>query len=163
VKFNISGATKDLQRKVKAALDETALKLEMGSFLTERVAFKARSGKPLNDTGNFPPLKDSSKAIRRRDNRRKHPAFSPERSNLTITGQLIDAVSFRQLRDTAFELFVDDTQRFELGAPNNKQVADDLASRDFVIFTANGLKRDKNIPRRLKEILLRFLRRQLKS
>ena len=163
VKFDAAAAANRLKKDIGKALDDGKLQTEMGIFLTERVRFEARKGKPLNNNRKFPNLKPSTVASRRANKEKKHPAFSPGKSNVTITGQLLDAVSFKRVKSRIFELFVKDSKRNKRGDPNNEQVSDFLKDKGFVIFTGKGMKSDKKIPRRLKQILLRFLRKRLRS
>jgi len=163
VKFNPSAATKGLKKRIKKATGNKQLKAEYGEFLTERIRFQARKGRPLNDNGRFPKLKPSTVESRRNYRGRKHPAFSPAKSNLTITGQLQDAIKFKRKRSGLFELFVDNSRRKGRGEPNNRELSSFLEKIGFTLFSTKGLKKDKKIPRRLKQLLLRFLRKQLRK
>ena len=172
VKFDTAGAVSRLKKKINELLVDDNLQTEVGIFLTERIRFEARTGKPLNDSGSFPDLKDSSKGIRAglAKSNKTHPAFSPDRSNLTFSGQLQDALSFKRIKGGVYELFIKATARQPvktkggkaIKSPNNKKVDEDLRSRGFNLFTGKGLKQNKKIARRIKQILLRFLRRKLK-
>lgn len=181
VKFNPQISAENLKRELEKAADSTGLNKEWGNFLTERVRFEARRGKPLNDTRSFPELTDASKSIRAAlaTQNPTHPAFSPGKSNATFTGQLLDAVAFERKRSGLFELFVKKSRRRQLVTDRReRQVVFNetvdrrlrrgvssvqFGTRKFEIFTSEGIKSDKKIPRRLKQILLRFLRRQLRS
>lgn len=172
IKFDPSGASKRLKDKLNTVIREPEVESEIGIMLTERVRLEARRGSPLNDGRSFPELKDSSKRIRKglAKINKPHQAFSPERSNLTFTGQLQDAISFKRLKNGLFELFVSEKKRSATKgfdgkrgeSLTNKEVDKDLRSRGFELFTGKGLKSEKKIPRLIKQILLRFLRRQLR-
>lgn len=172
VKFDPNKAAKDLKAKLNQVIAEKEVETEIGILLTERVRYEARRGKPLNDDRSFPELKESSKGIRKGLSKRNktHPAFSPDKSNLTFSGQLQDAISFKRLKKGIFELFVNDKKhvapKYKDGkrgeSLTNSQIDKDLRKRGFELFTARGLKSEKKIPRRIKQILLRFLRRQLR-
>ena len=181
VKFDVNKASKGLRDTINKLSRDPKLETEVGQFLTERVRFEARRGKPLNDNRKFPELSDASKAIRARLQKlnRTARAYSAKKSNLTFTGQLQDAIAFKRTRKGLFELFVKATRRRPLrtgkgkfqSSPNNKRVDEQLRSgveskqfgtRKFELFTAKGLKSDKKIPKRIKQIYLRFLRRQLR-
>lgn len=85
---------------------------EIGEFLITRIKGEARRGKPLNGLRWFPPLAPSTKMIREALSgvNETHPAFKYDRSNLTFSGQLIDAVVF-ELTDDHIKIFVDRTRR----------------------------------------------------
>ena len=163
VRFSPAAATRKLQKQVTKATNNPALQGEIGTFLIERIKFNARRGKPLNDSGGFPKLEDSTIKSRRNNKQRKHQAFSPTKSNLTITGQLQEAITFKRIGGGIFELFIDKTRRNEGGKSNNRQISDFLEKIGFTLFSAKGLRRDRKITGRVKQILLRFLRKELKS
>lgn len=85
---------------------------EIGQFVVGRIQLEARRAKPLNDTRDLPELKESTKFIRANleELNETHPAYRANRSNLTFTGQLIDAVVF-EIGRQAIEIFVDATRR----------------------------------------------------
>lgn len=127
---------------------------------------ETRSGKQLPSKGSGrakrqPALERSTKKYRnyiKRTPTKKHPAFSPNRSNLTISGQLIDALDFKVTR-TGFEVFVKDSNRTAYSTlglinraknstpPNNQKLAEFLADagRSFVGIDNKGLKQVSNI------------------
>ena len=163
VKFNPAIAAKNLAKKIRKATNDKRLEKDICDFMVERVRFQARRGSPLNDNGRFPRLKESTVKSRRNNSQRKHPAFSPGKSNLTITGQLQDAVTCRRKSGGLFELFMKKSRRSERGAPNNRQLAKFLEKIGFTLFSVRGIKRDKKIARRMKQTLLRFLRKRLRK
>jgi len=166
IKWNIGKTAAEIAKKVKRASSKKKFELLIGEFITTRVRARARKGQPLNNTWHFPNLKPSTiKARKALTKGGKHPAFSPARSNLTITGQLLDAVRFDRLDDTSFLLFIAPTKRkLELGTPpNNKQLAGYLEEKGFTIFSKKGIRLDRKIPLRIKQILLRFLRKELRK
>ena len=163
VRFNPKIAARKFKKKITKATNNKALQLDIGSFITERIIFFARKGNPLNNSGKFPKLKKSTIKARRSLKGKKHPAFSPAKSNLTITGQLQDAIGFKRISGGKFEIFVNKSARDESKAPNNRQLSRFLEKIGFVLFTAKGLRRDKKITRHVKKVLLKFLKKELKS
>ena len=166
VKFDIKKITRELRNAVDDAARNDQFFKQAGDMITTRIKMKARQGKPLNEDGRFPPLFGSTIEARKRiqnSTLRTHPAFKPGKSNLTITGQLIDAVSFRRKRARKFEIFVAPSERDGGDEPNNQKIAGYLAGIGFHIFDKEGIEDDGKIPGRLKQLLLRFLRKQLKS
>lgn len=90
----------ELERQIEATFkkvrESQQMRMEVGEFLRDRLQAEARRGKPLNDSRSFPPLKETSIAIRDAlaETNDTHPTFKPQRSNLTITGQLINAIEY---------------------------------------------------------------------
>ena len=179
IKFDPKVASQRLKKEIEKVSNDKKLEFEYGKFLTERVRFQARKGKPLNKNKKFPPLSEASKNIRKGLGKKNktHPAFRSDKSNLTFSGQLQDAIAFRRFKNGKFELFVKPTRRRRIeGSPNTLRLNNEdidrelrrgvdsrqLGRRKFVLFDTVGLKSDKKIPKRLKQILLRFLRRQLR-
>jgi len=146
---------------------------EIGEAVTTRVRLEARRRKPLNDTRTFPALTEGTKARRKALAKvnKTHPSFKPAKSSTTFTGQLLDAVTFK-IRKTLVELFVAKSKRQAIkGARGktleeqiafNNELAKELASRGFVIFTAKGLKSEPKLAKRINNIVRRTLRRALK-
>lgn len=165
VKFNTSKLVKELRNVVGDASRNDKFLKEAGDFITTRIKGFARKGRPLNDTRSFPPLfRDTIEARKRiaESTLRTHPAFRPSKSNLTVTGQLIDAVSFRRIRARRFEIFIAPSERDGGDEPNNQKLAGYLEKIGFTIFDKEGIESDGKIPRRFKKLLLRFLRKELK-
>ena len=166
IKWNIGKTAAEIKAKVNRASANKEFEKLIGEFITKRIRSRARKSQPLNDTWHFPNLKPSTiKARAALTKGGRHPAFSPARSNLTISGQLLDAVSFARIDSTSFLIFVAPTERkLELGdPPNNQKLAGFLEKLGFVIFTKKGIRLDRKIPRRIKQILLRFLRKELRK
>lgn len=165
VKFDISKITRELRNAVDDASRDNAFFKQAGDLVTTRIKGFARKGKPLNSKGRFPSLLQSTIEQRRKIKAagfKTHPAFSPPKSNVTITGQLVDAITFRRKRARKFEIFVAPSKRTFSGDPDNQTLARYLADLGFILFDKEGIEEDGQIPRRLKQLLLRFLRKQLR-
>ena len=144
---------------------------EIGKFLVSRIQLEARRAKPLNNSRSFPSLKSITK--QHRDYLKKfnstHGAFKSGRSNLTFTGQLIDAITFK-VKKGLVEIFVEKSSRTPYktgpnstakGTPNNNKLAEILGKIGFVFMTKKGLESDPQIRKRVNNIVRRFLRRSL--
>ncbi|MFO0447764.1 MAG: hypothetical protein ACK52I_03580 [Pseudomonadota bacterium] len=85
----------DVKKSVEDILAGDALKTEIGEFAVQRVKFEARKGTPLSASG-FPPLADSTIKNRRylAKHNNVHPTYKDTRSNLTITGQFLDSLTY---------------------------------------------------------------------
>lgn len=167
-----------LENKVKKTfkdiLDAKAMRTEIGEFLVERIQLEARRGRPLNDTRSLPDLKDSTKRIRQELSKLNptHPSYQAGRSNVTFTGQLVDALAFRLRADRVIVIRVAKTLRRILqGAiskpksgipPNNRQVDRDLRDRGFFMFTVKGVDSEPKIRARINNIVKKYVRRAIK-
>ncbi len=173
IKYDPVKATRALKRQIDRALQDKGVQTDLGILLTDRVRTAARKGRPYNDTRRFPALKTLTKKQRKYLERfnRTHPAYKSSRSSLTFTGQLLDALSFRRVKGTLYELYIKDTSRtaYRTGpnsvakkTPDNETLAGYLDDKGFTIFTAAGLRSDRKILQRAKQIILRYIRRQLR-
>jgi hypothetical protein len=97
IKFNrdtISKAEGDIKNKLKKVLSEPQLLSEVAEVAINDIKFQARRGVSSKNGQRFKPL--SKEWIEKRDRISQatdtHPAYSKNRSNITITGQLLDAL-----------------------------------------------------------------------
>jgi hypothetical protein len=96
----------ELQKRIKEVLSDDKVMSEVSSTLEKDMKFQARKG--VDPEGRpYKPLSDRWVEKRKQIKDSKHGAYSPGRSNLTITGQLIDA-----LRIAAESSSVSNTRRF---------------------------------------------------
>lgn len=171
VKFNVQAAVARLEKTFEKVKLNKQMNREIGELVTKDIRFQARRGKPLNKNRKFPDLKGSSIRIREELARfnSTHPSFSPPKSNATFTGQLLDAVTFKIVRGLV-SIFVDNTKRKPIKTGrrtseeeifNNKEVDEYLRLLGFKIFTAQGVKNEKRLVKRINTIVKRTLRRAL--
>lgn len=149
------------------------LQSKIGEVVVKRVQGEARRKRPLNNSGTFPTLRKATVANRKRlaKYNTTHPTFSERRSNLSFTGQLIDAVGYKTGRD-AVEVLVEDTSRkpYVTGkdgqrakkTPDNNELAGFLRDKGFQLFSAKGIRESKGISKQIRNQVLLFLRRALK-
>lgn len=149
------------------------LQKEIGEDLVRRIKGQARRGKPYNSARSFPALKSST--ISRRKQLAKYnqtgKPFRPRLSNLTLTGQLIDAIKFKANKDFV-EIFVEDSARepyvisskgtLEKKPPDNNTLAGYLSEKGFQLFNGKGLRNDEKINKAIRSKVVRFLRRALR-
>lgn len=172
-KVNITGIP-EIEKKIEETFGKVTenkqMRKEIGEFVVGRIQGEARRGKPLNDSGTFPPLKESTKIIRQSlaTKNPTHPTFSVNRSNATFSGQLIDSIVF-ELGKTVIQIFVDNTRRIPIvGAKDadnnktNKEVDKDLRRRGFFLYTAKGIDSNARIGKRINNIVKKFVRRAIK-
>lgn len=173
---NIKFDSAKITQRVRDIFDKVAsnkdLQNQIGEFVVERIKAEARREQPVNKGRSFPGLKQATIANRRRLGKLNttQKTFKAERSNLTLTGQLIDAVTFEGKNKT-IRIFVEATKRIgyktskkskESNPPDNAKLDSFLRAKGFKLFTAQGVKEFEPIPKRVKALTLRFLRRALK-
>ena len=98
MRVTIKGMNK-VQKNVKKVLLDTivnkANRKEIGDKLLEKMIGSARSGKDPATNESFKPLKKKTKAFRKKWKENEGETgklFKPNRSNLTLTGQLLESV-----------------------------------------------------------------------
>ena len=174
IKIDTSKIAEMEQNIIKSAteiLAGDALKFEVGKFAVDRIKYQARIGQPLNSSGSFPALKDSTVRNRRylAKYNSTHSTFSPDLSNVTILGALLDSLTWESLGNTILRLkFVGDHPIYKgargpfntLPVPNAK-VAEYLAEKGFKIFDSS-LANNQQFVSRIKTICLRYIRRGLR-
>ena len=131
----------EFMRKKRAEFIKTVEK-----YVVEAVKLRSRKGKDEDGT-DFDKLSDSYIKLRKRYKKNLHPSTRPGKSNITATGQLVDAI-FADYRRNGYTLLVRDTKRKgELtGAPSrltNQAVAAyvEANGRLFIGLTPKELER----------------------
>lgn len=155
----------------KQILSGSELKKEVGEFAVERLKYQGRTGKPFNSSDNFPELKPST--VRHRKYLAKynptHPVYSEDFSNLTITGEFWDSLTWLDEGDTLLKLAFTGVHKVYLGAKGqriskpimNDTLAKYLVEKGFMPFD-KSLSTNKQFISRIKNICLGYIRRGLK-
>lgn len=169
---NIPNVERLILKTFKDVKNNKEMLQEIGDFSVGRIRGRVRQGKPLNDTGRFPSLTEVTKRIRKflEGLNATHPTYKASRSNVTFTGQLVDAIDYLIKRRSVVEISVKDTKRSAIIGRNgpikntktNLDVANDLADRGFVLFTADGLRSDENYLKRINKIVNKFIRKSIR-
>lgn len=161
-----------IRTAAKEILSSPALKKEIGEFAVERLKYQARTGKPFNETDNFPSLKEST--IRHRKylarHNTTHETYGASRSNLTITGELLDSLRWRDEGDTLVKVEFSGMHKPYVGAKGqrisktimNETLAKYLEAKGFKVFDTFALKVNAKFIGRIKTICLRYIRRGLR-
>lgn len=161
----------DVISKAKDILAGAALKQEIGEFAVERLKYQARTGAPFNVDKSLPLLKEST--IRNRMYLAKYnttqATFEDGLSNLTITGQLLDSLTWEDIGDTLLSLkFVGVHPAYNgRNGPiksklvDNAKLVEYLAAKGFKVFDSS-LATNKQFISRIKTICLRYIRRGLR-
>jgi hypothetical protein len=162
---------KSVNRRLKSTLNKArpALLNEIGKTAVRRIKGGTRSPKDRMSNQKIPELKDTTIEHRRYLQRfnRTHSTFSPRRSNLTITGQLIDAVTYSK-KSNQVEIFVKDSARkkYKTGGdggthrpPTNQELSQFLSKKGFK-FMRIGKSAREQIENKINRELRRKLRRE---
>ena len=163
---NLDAVTKNLKKIFNDVKREKKLLKDIGVFSRDRIIFEARRGFSMegNKRHKFPPLKDSSKLIRKgilkkMPSRVDDQFFKPNKSNVTLTGQLIKSFSYVVKNNAVFLFFKDPrTKLDEKDTTSNNAVYDDLESRGFGFI---GL--DEKSQKRVRKLVLDEFRRTIKK
>jgi hypothetical protein len=164
-----------IENKLKVALNKLISSKELldkvGEFSRERIYSFAKTGKSLfGDTPEkFMKLSDVYMRYRAKLEKiaQMGDHFAPRRSNLTLTGQMLNALTWRTKKNEV-EVFVKPTARNDepkltqrpRNGPrlNNAQVAEDLAKRGRRFIGMDRLGRE-----RIKKLVIKELRQALRS
>lgn len=89
---------KDLSQRIKTKIRLAQIKAakRIAEILPDAIRFRTRyAGEGIN--GPLTPLKESTKKYRKRYRENLHQDTSPDESNLTATGQLLDAIAAKNV------------------------------------------------------------------
>lgn len=75
----------------KVIRNQTMMK-DVSDTIIKDIQFQTRSGKSIPLNQRFPPLTKGWRDRRKEIKSQRHNAFSPNRSNLTLSGQLVDSL-----------------------------------------------------------------------
>jgi len=170
-KSGVAGKVKlDIEKAVNEIISDQELKTAVGEFAIQRLKYQARISRPITASKTLPKLKTST--IKNRAYLAKynatHPAFELTRSNLTITGALIDSLKYAfGAKGVINFFFAGDHPRY-LGKSGyigkvvkNSQLAEWLAKRGFSMFD-DQTKNDAQFTNRIRTICMQFIRRGLR-
>lgn len=177
VKYPKAAIRAEIESDIKKILGQDELSNLVGGTVTERIKLNAKSGKPLNNTGTFPSLAESTIENRVRLSKLNNTAsvYSPKRSNLSFTGQLLESLSFKRIQSRAFliEIFFDKDRTpyktgqkstAKLGEKNktNKALAKTLDEIGFTVFSKDGIEKNRALIRRVVNEVQSFIRKKLR-
>lgn len=114
---NLDNVIKSIKRVFDTTVESQKLLNDIGEFTAERIRQQTRIGKDLSDDSKQKSLKPST--ILNRQRFAKFPPiaglsafFRPRKSNLTLSGQLLDAVGYEVNKATgSVEVLVENTGR----------------------------------------------------
>lgn len=160
---------KKFRDQMEKVLSSDAFLKEVGQFAVERIAYQARTSKPLNESSSLPALKATTIAARRRiaRNNPTHQAYEPARSNLTITGQFLNSLKYALVKAGVIKIGFDGVHKGYVNSNGgrglsiaNAKLAEYLSDKGFVVFD-KSLQDNKTFKARIKSIALRYVRRGL--
>lgn len=164
-------------RQVNDVLNEEGLSIEVGEIVQERIRFAARRGKPLNDNGVFKPLAPLTVENRQYLSGYNFTTdvYSPNRSNLSFTGQLLDSIRYRKTRAQGFLIelfFFGDRDPYQTGPKTteklteanrtNQALAKTLDDIGFTVFSKKGIEGNKELIRRIVNTVRSYIRKNLR-
>lgn len=105
---SLKNSEKGFREAVERTIKTTNLLQDIGETIVKDIQFQTRAGKSIPLRSKFDALSKSWVKMRERivKTNPKHPAFSKARSNLTITGELLNAIFFRPNKNKG-EVIVD--------------------------------------------------------
>ena len=171
LKFNektIDKAQADIQSKMKEIVKSPALLSEVADVAIKDIQFQARRGVTPDGT-KFKPL--SSRWIKERQKialaDSTHETFRANRSNITITGQLLDAMGKMLSKSGIYILFKGIHRPYQarrVRRDGNRTIGKPI-SNDQLSGYVNEVRpffkiRESLLPR-LKNIVIRYIRRKL--
>jgi hypothetical protein len=115
-KASLDRLEKETKDRINRVIQNPQLINELGKIAVDTLKFTARKGISPETGERFKPLSKSWKNEREKiaEASPTHPAYSKTRSNLTLTGQLLDAIKFTYsvtTRSIFIRLFMDGTHQ----------------------------------------------------
>jgi hypothetical protein len=101
-----------LNNRIKSAMNEVA------ELIPAQIRKRTQLGKDLRG-GKIAGIKDTTKATRKRYSKNLDSNTTPNRSNLTATGQLLNSIECKP-KGLAFEISLDDKRSKELSGSSSK-------------------------------------------
>lgn len=160
---------KEIIKDIEGVLGGKDMLNEVGEFAADRVRYQARVSKPFNSNGSLPQLKESTVKSRRyiAKHNKTHDTYEESRSNLTITGQLLDSIVHTIVGIGKIQIGLSGMHKGYLSGTGkrgkdikNETLKGYLEEIGFVIFD-KSIETNTVIKSRAKTIVLRFIRRAL--
>lgn len=166
LKFDTKKASKQLKKKIDKVIESDRWKDEAARLAIKNIQGQTRLQKNIS-TGES-QKKISKKWEKRKKqlakNNPKGASFGPSKSNLTVTGQLLE--SLKRIDDKKTVIIEPTESRtpyknkdgsFQKNPPTNKKLAEYLAEKDF-IFIGHNEKLRKILKKKVKEEFFRKFR-----
>jgi hypothetical protein len=159
------------RKDIKETLSQPAVMREIGQFLVERIRYQVRTESPLNSDSALPPLRPATVKHRRYLEKYNdtHATYETNRSNLTITGKFLDALTYLVKGPGLLDVFFAGRHPQYKGK-GGKKIGKEVENADLVKWLAKkgfkvfdrAINENRTIKQRIRSIALRYIRRGLK-
>jgi hypothetical protein len=155
---DISTLSRRIEAALKDVIDDRLLR-QASMLIRDTIYKRTKSGKGLTDGDADPgvarlkklkPLSDSyirQRLARKKAGFRSGEFFSPRRSNLTLTGALLNSLAVRKIGGQ-YQVIIKDSRRTDTRASNNEIAAFVSEERPFFGLANSELKRVESFLRR---------------
>lgn len=165
VKIDMRAVEKRLN-KIKDDIKSDALKDDIGKESVRYIKGKTRSGTNLETGKKHAPLKDSSIRARQYldDFNSTDNTYSPKRSNVTFSGQLVESMKFEKVARGVNILFPSDIRKPYKTANKSGKAYSNKKIYEYLVEQGRGfLGIDDTLKKNITSIIRRFLRRSLRK
>lgn len=167
VKFN-EESIKRVEDNIKKAFNKVIaneqMLNELGVMIVDDIRGTNRSGKSPKTGANHPGLESSTKDHKEylSKNNQTHPAYSKNKANVTITGELLDSISNKTLGPGKIEIKAEGEHSSYKGN-KGQSISKEIANEKIIEYLKDkGFKimgiREKLIPR-LRKTVIAYMRR----
>lgn len=126
VKFEFTGLdslASDIKATFNLILQDQKVIAEVAQMIIKDIQYQTRRGVSAIDGSKFKPLSMSWIKMRKRIVSPTHPTFNPTRSNLTISGQLLESIKYESKGQGRIRFYFDgDHEPYKItGVKGNKK------------------------------------------
>lgn len=165
VRVDLKGVEKRLDR-LREDIGKDALKDEIGKKSVDYIRGVTRSGKNLASNSKHAPLADSTVRNRKYldDFNSTASTYSPKRSNVTFSGQLLDSLTFEKVTRGINILFPPDLRKPYRTANKAGKANSNKKIYEYLVEQGRGfLGIDDKLKGIIKSTIRNFLRRSLRK
>ena len=165
VKDDIKKVSEKIKKELTKAIDRK-LYDQIGKEASQLIRTRTRLGKGVSEVGSFEKLKKlegSTKKTRRKFKENLSELTTPNRSNLTATGQMLDAITHKPTQKNV-TITISGSRDRELtinySTKSNKRVADNVQKNGRVFFKLANVEITE-IRRTIEQLLKEIIKKQL--
>lgn len=159
IKWKIQTTQAVIRRAIDSSLDK------IGQYVVKQIKGETRRGNEIITDGSTAaqkPLKKPSIENRKRleDYNNTHSTYSPDRSNLTFSGQLLDAVTYKlssKQNQDIVSIYVDDSTRRPYVTSKKGKKSKPLKNSDLAEFQLEKGRKFIGINKQMKEEILNLI------
>lgn len=164
---SIINAQSGFTETIKKVLNNKTMLGEIGDVIINDVKLNTRLGKSIPTGGKLKPLKDSWIKQRKKISQatKVHDTFSPARSNLTLTGQLLDSMRkvFKGMGSLEIKFFGNHQPYFIKTKSGTSRIGKAIPNEKLAGYVAEGGRPffgiRKQVKSRINIIVRSYLRR----